>query len=285
MRSFVLGLLGLVLIGCAGVDFYTDSAMTQKSGFKYYYSKPYVLVKRTAAKEKPVDISVVYLPDLDNPVYAKMRGGLGSHDFKFSLNNGQITSYGQTGDAQVDEALANLAAPFSGIATGIKTLAEADKIDEEVRQLQKQSLDVAKRTAIADTARAVARDLSDIVSDDAARGGSEILSEASRQAIMARARAIYAAATRIEDEDNAIVALKPDAKALRDAAAYILSITITTDDDSDANRVKIRLLNNAKTLQAEANKFDPQPTPDTFELYEVQIGPRGTTLVRVEIPE
>src|SRR5687768_13568288 len=96
----------LFLCGCARFQFYNNSDLTgAETGIKYYTAKPYLLVARTGNKDKPVEVSVVYLPDMKNPVYASPRSGLGSSNLTLSLSNGMLTAMGQQTDTKVPEML------------------------------------------------------------------------------------------------------------------------------------------------------------------------------------
>lgn len=110
---------------CARVKFYSDPDLTKETGLKYYTPKPYLLVVRTGAKDKPVDVSVVYLPDLEHPQYAKYKSGWGTHQFTLALANGVMTSYGQTADSKVPETISAVGSLLSNAGGGFKAGAEA----------------------------------------------------------------------------------------------------------------------------------------------------------------
>ena len=62
MRKYgaVVGLVLLALNGCARVAFYKDKDLKGgETGVKFYTPKPYLLIARTGAKDKPVDVSVI----------------------------------------------------------------------------------------------------------------------------------------------------------------------------------------------------------------------------------
>jgi predicted component of type VI protein secretion system len=77
MKRNVIGTVALaiasaaVVSGCAGVSFYSDPELKKLTGIPVYAPKPYLLVARTGAKDKPVDVSIVYLNDTSKVVYAK----------------------------------------------------------------------------------------------------------------------------------------------------------------------------------------------------------------------
>ena len=91
---------GAALSGCAGFEFYSDAALGgPEKGLKLYTPKPYLLVARQGGDAKPVDISIVYLPDLANPYYAKARSGWGSSNLTMKLTDGMMTEFGQQVDS------------------------------------------------------------------------------------------------------------------------------------------------------------------------------------------
>ena len=80
IRLVVHAALAMLLSGCAGFVFYTDSKLSagNEIGIPLYPPKPYLLVANTGAKDKPTEISVIYIPDLARPIYAVPKGGFGS---------------------------------------------------------------------------------------------------------------------------------------------------------------------------------------------------------------
>ncbi len=112
------GLLVIVcavgLSGCARLAFYSDPKLEgPETGVKFYYSKPYLLVARTENKDKPVEVSIQYLPDLSKPVYAKLKSGYGSADLSLAFKDGILTNIGQKTDTKIPETISAL----SGMAT------------------------------------------------------------------------------------------------------------------------------------------------------------------------
>ena len=97
IRGPAIALVAAALCGCAGMTFHGgDGAET---GIKFYTAKPYVLVSGTEAK-------VIYLPDLQNPVYAKPHAGMGMANYTLALNDGgMMTSFNQQTDSKISELL------------------------------------------------------------------------------------------------------------------------------------------------------------------------------------
>jgi len=74
---------------CGHVSFYDDqTARNKETGIKFYTPKPYVLVSRVQAKDSPIKVEVVYLPDLQNPIYARTIPGWGSSNLSLEFSNG-----------------------------------------------------------------------------------------------------------------------------------------------------------------------------------------------------
>jgi hypothetical protein len=107
-------LLFLCLIsGCASVNFYTTADLKVRTGLKYYNPKPYLLVESNATKDNSVKTSIVYLPDMANPVYIAMNPGFGSSELKVALNNGMLSSVGLLNESKIPESMDALAALLS----------------------------------------------------------------------------------------------------------------------------------------------------------------------------
>jgi hypothetical protein len=104
-KAWILLWLTAFLTSCATVQFYKDEALTQKTGLRVHTAKPYILVAKTNAKDRPVEISVVFLPDLAHPVYVKQIPGFGSSELKVTMANGVLTSFGTSFDPAVAETL------------------------------------------------------------------------------------------------------------------------------------------------------------------------------------
>lgn len=131
MKTLKIMLFGFIFLlsSCASVKIYSDAALQNKTGIKFYTSKPYLLVqcgkshvtevakdgKSAATDSSSVKITIVYLPDLVNPQYLKFNSGMGSSELKFSLSNGMLTSYGLATDTKIPETIS----ATSGLVTGL----------------------------------------------------------------------------------------------------------------------------------------------------------------------
>jgi len=89
MKINLFSLLTLIFLsGCATVKFYDDDKLTQESGIEFYSAKPYLLIERKPSKDLALKSTIIYLPDIGSPKYAKIKPGLGSSDLKLNLSNG-----------------------------------------------------------------------------------------------------------------------------------------------------------------------------------------------------
>jgi hypothetical protein len=141
-KSIILVLLAGLLLSCASVEVFKDEALTQKAALRVYTAKPYLLVARTSAEDRPIEVSVIYLPDLARPLFIKPVRGLGSSDLKVTLANGMLTSYGVSTEAQLGDTLKGLASLLSGgaeafaaLVKGLRTAPPGEEVIElyEVR--------------------------------------------------------------------------------------------------------------------------------------------------------
>jgi hypothetical protein len=102
-RGLAMALVALAAGGCANVEIY--DAKGADTGIKFYTAKPYVLMPKDGGEAK-----VVYLPDLERPLYAKPRAGIGMFKYTISLNEGgMLTSLNQESDPKLPELLNSVA--------------------------------------------------------------------------------------------------------------------------------------------------------------------------------
>jgi hypothetical protein len=100
----------LVSTGCASVQFYSNKALTEKTGLKYYTVKPYLHVERDSETNRIVKATVIYLPDLANPQYMRIRDGVNSKKVNLKFSNGSIDTFGYSSTGKVGESVDALAA-------------------------------------------------------------------------------------------------------------------------------------------------------------------------------
>ena len=97
------------IAACAGVRVYSDPAFTHETGVKVFAPKPYLLVARTGAKNNPVQLSIVYLPDTRDVSYIRQKRGWGSNDLGLGIQNGMLVQLGSKGDARMAEGTSAVA--------------------------------------------------------------------------------------------------------------------------------------------------------------------------------
>ena len=125
MKAIAMAVVALSLAGCARLQVYSDAEMKTETGFRYYTTKPYVLVVRTGAKDKPVEASVVYLPDLANPQYVRAGVGMGSNKLSMNFTNSVMTSFNQETDAKIPDLLNSV----GGLAKIVADIRKAESKD------------------------------------------------------------------------------------------------------------------------------------------------------------
>ncbi len=116
-----------IMTGCASVKFYSDSSLRHKTGLKVYSARPYILSDNSSGKDK---ISVIWLPDLKNPQYLRLRTGIGSNSLKIELKDGSVTSFGITAENTLPEAINSLSTLLSKSASAIETLSVSPGVSE-----------------------------------------------------------------------------------------------------------------------------------------------------------
>lgn len=126
--SAIIGLTILALNSCAPVKFYSNSALTESTGLKYYTVKPYLLVEREVVSSAVVKATVIYLPDLENPQYMVINDGLGSRKVDLKLMDGSINTFGLTSDPKIAETIEALSALISKSASAVTDLSTLKNI-------------------------------------------------------------------------------------------------------------------------------------------------------------
>ena len=103
----------LLLTQCAPVQIYSDAGLKEQTGLRFYTLKPYLLVEYHAARDNTVKTTVVFLPDMGNPQYLKMKAGLGANKLSMTFGNSALTSYGLASESQLPELLESFASMLS----------------------------------------------------------------------------------------------------------------------------------------------------------------------------
>lgn len=264
---------GLASGACAGVKFYSDGTLSTETGVRFHEPKPHLLVQRTGSKDKPVEMSIVYLPDPGQVTYAVAKRGMGSSKLTLKLQNGMLTDVGAESDAKVPETIAAMAGMLTSAATAYKTVQEGKGLREEA--LDSQTIDTAV-AAIQEIAGWIDRKLKEfstaIVGDTKLRADAIV--------IELRAQAL------LLDADGGELLAEAVATVLKTLATRIEKLTQTPPLDqqsaiqtwnSQITTLALQTVGVANTLSA------PQAKSNEFELYEIRTVGGQTVLTKVKI--
>ncbi|HYE27531.1 MAG TPA: hypothetical protein VEA61_04775 [Allosphingosinicella sp.] len=271
-------MLGATLItGCAELKIYDHENLGRQNltGIPFYISKPYLLVARTGAKDKPVDVSVVYIPNLAKPLYAKIQPGFGSSKTNLAFSNSILTSVGQETDTQVDELLTSL-----GTVGGIPgSLATAAKTRRETSLLGNES--APDYATVATQLASVAAEVR--LQVEASRQAN-VLTGNERTALSTVATILEASATKLRDPTQAEAQLARILIDLNNAAknwdGQVRDASAATSGPELA--IRRQLAAARKELQAAIDALSPKKgDPPTFTLYEIDNSSGKTVLTEV----
>lgn len=115
----------LTISGCSPVRIYSDPALTNQTGLKFYSAKPYLHVEREPESNRIVKSVVIYLPDLSSPHYMSVKDGLGSSDVDVKFTDGTISTFGFASESKIPEyieALATMISKGAGAVEDINSL-------------------------------------------------------------------------------------------------------------------------------------------------------------------
>lgn len=268
-----------MLASCAGFEIYRDPALKgEKTGVPFYTQKPYVLVSRTGAKDKPVDIQLIYITDHTEPYYVKARSGLGSNNLTLGLSNGMLTSFGQQTDPKLTELIGAIAGVPNSFATASKTRAEAAKLVTETGLLELQSSNLVSIAAKVDVAA------DDLQSLQNSKGYSDAFILPSQQAAIESVKRnlkILAGKMRApQAERNRPDLIKQLEAESKNLAAVSAPVPFPASEPAYSKWTALRAVQGALAeIIAEAKPKDA-PAP-TLTLYEVVIDASGTRLKEV----
>jgi hypothetical protein len=186
--AFTSAALSCLLAGCAEFELY-DKHDKEIKGFKYYTAKPYVLIGHTGKTDEPYTITPTYLPDLDNPVYAKAKPGwIGNSNLKMQFNdNGTLHDFGQEGNNNIAELV-------NSLGTFAKNLADARAVRPPATST---SLSKAEAKAYETDIIAATADMKQTLADQL---GKNQISRADHDAALKQVLRIEATAREIADE-------------------------------------------------------------------------------------
>ena len=255
--AFASALLLCLLPGCAQFELY-DKDNKEIKGFKYYTSKPYVLVGRTGKSDTPFSITHIYLPDLDNPVYAKASPGwLGSSVLKMEFNdNGTLKSFGQEGNNNISDLVNQLGGFAKNLAEAQVARSKSDAPGEPLTPAEGKSI-----AQILDRAQISAnRGL------DSARMGSK-----EREAFNASTETLALTA-----KDLANPSIAPDRQAVTERLRDVIAgwqAQARTLEAGKGNEVNARLAEATALVSAAIRRVRAGDAADAhFSLYEVMDG-------------
>lgn len=268
----------VALSGCAGVNFYSDSSLKAKTGIPIYGSKPYLLVVRTQAEDKPVEVSIQYLPDPSKVVYAEPTSGFGNAKLTLSLTQGQMTAFGQETDTKVPELLGAVTGLMTGRATAAKTLAEAGQIKAGKVSSTAQGAELLDAPTL-DAIKSLHGDLVSATFTTDAAG----LDTSQKGIVDGLKLALKAVIDNTAPERKAL--LDVAVAALPNASKPFLSLPDPPALSSPATNALIRVKDYKRRLGEIVKALTPpREEQATFELYEIVQDPSGgvTALRRVK---
>src|SRR4051812_27499256 len=96
LRALAMIVCVAAFSGCAGPKFYTlENGREKETGIPIYPTKIFLVVSYTGAKDHPVEVTVVRLPDhTKDPIYAREVRGWGSGDLSVDFEGGVLKSVG-----------------------------------------------------------------------------------------------------------------------------------------------------------------------------------------------
>jgi hypothetical protein len=126
-KMLLLTALSFVMAGCAGVEIKRVTLENPYAeGLRFYRPYPYLLITNEEGKTGLIS-KIIYLPNKNEEYAIKVRGGMGSIDAKFTLENGwNLTEYGETKDSKTAEIVTALA----GVLRDVKGLRSTPAKDE-----------------------------------------------------------------------------------------------------------------------------------------------------------
>lgn len=284
----ILCLIALLLTttSCGRVAVFSDPKLEgPETGIKFYSPKPYVLVKRTGAKAQPIEISVVYLPDLENPLYAKAQPGIGSAKLDLKFENGVLTSLGQETDPKITDLISTL----GGLPL---QLADASFRREERDQLAEQSLR-DEASGEAQDLKDISEQLAEIVQSDP---NKESITALKQNELTSISRALASISNGLknvrssEQLEKIISSLEQQSKQLTNMLKQVFVESQQAGNDKLPEKAvelwtRIQSLNgDLSTVITKLKSSRPKPAaPPVITLYEIISTPTGTQLRRVKI--
>ncbi|MDQ0606257.1 hypothetical protein QFZ83_000428 [Variovorax sp. W1I1] len=262
------------LTGCAGVDFYSDATLTKKTGIPIYAPKPYLLVARTGAEDKPVEISVIYLNDVNNVIYAKPRSGFGSNELAMTFTDGRLATFGLKTDPKLAELVTSFAGLLTARAGAAKTRAEADEIRSKIGATAQSA---ASKKATGDQALGIAADMQTKLTSKSLQG----LTDSELKTLGEQAQKLKLAGTALADVTQAATndGQLDNLNAVAQELGKFGAATASTPRD-----LSLQIIGKwASSLKKMGSDAAPPKAPEaTFELYEIIQSQGSPSLRRVQ---
>ncbi len=109
---------------CAGPKFYTlENGKEHETGIPIYPTKIFLVVSYTNAKDHPVEVTLVRIPDrTQEPIYARELRGWGSGELSIDFEGGVLKSVGGKSDSQAADTVNALGSLVSAAADLEKAL-------------------------------------------------------------------------------------------------------------------------------------------------------------------
>jgi hypothetical protein len=279
MKTNLLTILTLtaILSGCATVKFYSDKELTKESGIEFYSPKPYLIVEKNPAKDVSMKMSIIYLPDFNNPKYAKLKPGFGTSDLKLSLENGIITSYGITSDSKIPETITAISGLVGGVGTSYKSLAEAIEILKDDKKEVEQSGDISSMNDAKEIITAVKTD----IESEAKRTGDHI-TEIQKKKLSLIKDSLLIIENKLGERKTKDI---PEITKIMLSIIKVLDEVKTTSESNNAKDFNGRIETYKKEINNAMNKISPPKKSDnsSIEVYEIINKAGSTELKRIEL--
>lgn len=279
-RILLILFLLTTLTACARISVHSDPNLSgPETGIKFYTPKPYILVKRTGAKDNPVEVDVVYLPDLANPLYAKANAGIGSADLDLAFEDGILTDFGQNTDPGVNELISTLADIPKALAEADKFAAEAAAVVAQATSEEIQTSGAAMKGVADDFVRFLALPTTPDVTTEEQR------TTLSRLAVAFRTQSQSLLSPGAESRLSSIV------QGLEGASKQLAAVTPSAGQEGTSPGMqfwgmvassKATVENTIKVLKPKSAPVPAPAPPPTVTLYEIISTPTGTKLKEVK---
>ncbi|QEX19605.1 hypothetical protein FRZ44_49200 [Hypericibacter terrae] len=282
MLGIAVAIVGSVAAsGCARIAFYDDPKQfnsDHETGIKIYQTKPYLMVVRTGNKDTPIQGTIIYLPDMKDPVYAKAWSGIGTSNLQITLSNGILSTVGQTVDSKVPETMTAIGSMISSLASAAETgsgvyHAQGTDMGEQAKLLQTTKEDMKRQVDTARTHNLFSVNVLNAIFDPAKKSG---------------------VVRQLDDAYDLLNA--PGAEAHRDEIVTLLTqaadqfdkIDLGEGGSGEAQNVRTILKNDMTVVGLILKKLtggdQKPPAPPIVQLYEIDNSSGKLVLTPVQIP-